>query len=333
MVGVSLVTQEPKAWTLHDRGWHANTLPSGRGPSTLIGVSCPKMNMCIGVGIVGVYGDGDGGGSSSKGFAEQLSAGAWHKMALPAGAPGLYSISCVSATWCMAVGSEVVDQIANTTKTVELKWNGATWRKVTAPINSLTGPNPWIDAVSCLSMNFCMAAGYSDQYTPLAEAWNGTAWTVTTPPPVSVFMTFRELRAISCASASSCLAVGAEYGCCGAYDGFELAWDGSSWTNVSDQSNQFSLSGVSCTKVTLCLVVGTQGPSDSQPIVPSAVVEKFDGTTWTGIHVKAVWKQSALNAVSCSNANWCAAVGSYTTGSGVTFPLVERWNGRTLNRV
>jgi hypothetical protein len=233
----------------------------------------------------------------------------------------------------MAVGSEVADQIAYTTKTVALKWNGATWKQVTAPINSLTGPNPWIDAVSCLSTNFCMAVGYSDVETPLAEAWNGAAWTVTTPPPVGASMNIQQLDAISCASAKSCLAVGTDSGCCGGHRGMALAWDGSSWTDVSGVASDVSMSGVSCTKVTSCLVVGTKSPNDSESFQPSAVVEKWDGTTWTAINVEAVWKQSALNAISCSNTNWCAAVGSYTTGSGVTYPLVERWNGRTLNRV
>ena len=328
-VGVAPGSKRPKAWTLSRMRWHDDTLPAWTHPvRSLQSVSCPQVNMCISVGVIGVYGNG-----SDEGFAEQLAAGVWHKKGLPAGTPGLYSISCVSTTWCMAVGSEVVDENNGTTKTVALKWNGTTWNKVTAPINSLTDPNPWIDAVSCLSIDFCMEVGYSDQGTPLAEAWNGTAWTVTTPPPAGVFMTYRELDAVSCTSASSCLAVGAEYGCCGAYDGLAMAWDGSSWTNVSDQSSQFSLSGVSCTSATSCLVVGTQGPSDTQPLIPSAVVEKFDGTTWTGINVDAVGQQSALNAVTCLRANWCAAVGSFTTGTGVTHPLVERWNGRSLIRM
>jgi hypothetical protein len=283
--------------------------------------------MCIGVGVIYVYGAG-----SSAGFAEQLAAGVWHRKTLPAGTPGLYSISCVSATWCMAVGSEWVGQETQTTKTVALQWNGTTWNKVTAPINSLTGPNPWIDAVSCLSINFCMAVGYSDQYTALAEAWNGTAWTVTTPPPEGVFMTFRELHAISCASPSSCLAVGAEYGCCADMNGLALTWDGSSWTLV-EGSYQVFLSGVSCTKVATCLVVGTQSPNDFDPFQPIAVVEKVDGTTWTAIKVDAVGQQSALDAVSCLRANWCAAVGSFTTGTGVTHPLVELWNGTALSRI
>lgn len=35
-----------------------------------------------------------------------------------------------------------------------------------------------------------------------------------------------------------------------------------------------------------------------------------------------------LNGISCPRANLCIAVGSYDNGSGVTFPLTERWNGK-----
>jgi hypothetical protein len=272
--------------------------------------------MCIGVGGIDVNG---------KGFAEEFAAGVWHRMGLPSGTPGLFSISCVSSTWCMAIGG------TNST-IVALDWNGSTWKEVTPTANSRSGPNPSIDAVSCFSISFCMAVGYSEVSTPLAEAWSGTSWTVTTPPPVGVFMTYQALGAVSCTSASSCLAVGESSGAAGILSGIVLTWDGSSWTDVSDPS-QIWLNDISCTSAKSCLVVGTNIPNDYQSFRRRDVVERWQGTTLTAIKVAAVGKQIALNAVSCSRANWCAVVGSFTMRAGVTRPLVERWNGRKLNRM
>ena len=171
-VGGTVVKQRPKAWNLSLGQWHTDALPNGAySYRTLSSVSCPLVDMCVGVGVIGdVYKNG-----KDKGFAEQLTAGVWHRMALPTGTLGLSSISCVSTTWCMAIGSEYLDALGQTTRTIALKWNGMTWNNVTAPVTSLTGPSPVLDAVSCSSINFCMEVGYSVESTPLAEAWNGTS--------------------------------------------------------------------------------------------------------------------------------------------------------------
>ena len=93
------------------------------------------------------------------------------------------------------------------------------------------------------------------------------------------------------------------------------------------------LSGVSCTSPTTCLVVGTVSPADVDTFVPYAVVGLWSGTTLTPVAVPAVAAQTELGAVSCTRANWCAAVGSFTQRGSVARPLVERWNGATLHRM
>ena len=58
-------------------------------------------------------------------------------VALPAGATGggLESVSCVSPTWCMAVGTAWTGL---TVRTVTESWNGRAWRLVLSPTPGLT---------------------------------------------------------------------------------------------------------------------------------------------------------------------------------------------------
>lgn len=145
-------------------------------------------------------------------------------------------------------------------------------------------------------------------------------------------MTYQALGAVSCTSASSCVAVGESSGAAGELSGIILVWGGSSWTDVSDPS-QIWLNDISCTGAKSCLVVGTIRPNDFQSFQPRAVVGKWDGTGLTAVTGHAVGQQSALNAVSCTRRNWCVAVGTFTRRTGRVQLLVERWNGRTLNRM
>jgi hypothetical protein len=63
------------------------------------------------------------------------------------------------------------------------------------------------------------------------------------------------------------------------------------------------------------------------PTLPLA--EKWNGKTWKIIPTRAPAgaTHSYLDAVSCTSANSCYAVGSYASGSTMGSPLIERWNG------
>ncbi len=306
-------------WTLTHGQWGVVSLPP-RG--LLVSMSCPQLGSCVGVGYAEV-----GVGGDYVGFAEQLKAGVWHQLPLPSGTPWLKSISCVSSTWCMAVGATTVAP----TSGVALVWNGTAWTHVsTATVSSSAG----LWGVSCLSSTFCMAAGYLDAQ-PLAESWNGTSFTVTTPPPTPPVEGGSGLDAISCTSAGFCLAVGINTGCCGSTGGFAMTWNGSSWSSVTMSTALYAavLTGVSCATSTSCLAVGTSSPADEQNFLPYADVGIWGGSSLTAVRGAVAGKQSALGAVSCTRANWCAAVGSFTTRGGTVQPLVERWDGVTLNRM
>jgi hypothetical protein len=113
--------------------------------------------------------------------AEQLSGGTWGWLKTPALHHSNYlnSVSCFSATQCMAVGGDGAGPLA------EL-WNGSTWRiskivRTRKPRNSDD-----MTRVSCPAAGKCIAVGLRAQVkvtrsfsqADLAEIWNGQAWRV-----------------------------------------------------------------------------------------------------------------------------------------------------------
>jgi hypothetical protein len=98
------------------------------------------------------------------------------------GAGFLSSVSCPSASFCMAV-----DGSGNA-----LSYNGSAW---STPV-SINGTNS-LNSVSCPSASFCMAVDGSGN----ALSYNGSAWST----PVSINGT-NSLNSVSCPSASFCMA-------------------------------------------------------------------------------------------------------------------------------
>lgn len=131
----------------------------------------------------------------------------------------------------------------------------------------------------------------------------------------------------------SCTAVG-DYKARGNYHALAEHWDGSTWTvqtAVTPPGVAFAeLFGIWCASAANCTATGyyttgvTSGPGQ-------ALVEHWDGSAWTiepapanppGSYV------SILDAVSCTSAASCTAVGaSLYVSSPTSRTLAERWNG------
>jgi hypothetical protein len=78
---------------------------------------------------------------------------------------------------------------------------------------------------------------------------------------------------------------------------------------------------VSCTSGRSCMAVGyTLSPHEQ------AIIERWDGKTWSLQTTPQPAASTRLLGVSCSNARACTAVG-YQQGTGNTRPLAESWNG------
>jgi hypothetical protein len=222
----------------------------------------------------------------------------------------LSAVSCVSAALCEAVGSRPDSSGAGTIALAEM-WNGATWQiqKTANPPQPSNGLRMTLTGVSCVSPGFCEAVGSSSSASGGgAEAWNGTNWALQAVPG-------GPLAAVSCTSASFCMAAG--------IDGHVDVWNGTSWSAQQSAAGFTSLSSVSCASSGFCEATGF-GPAGDE-------AEGWNGTAWSAQATPAPAGGSSvgLSAVSCTGAQSCEAVGSYSNSTFQQVTLAEGWNGTT----
>jgi hypothetical protein len=309
--------------TLGER-WNGTTwtIKTGPGVTGLNGVSCSSASACTAVGNV-----------LTKTRAERWNGTSWKTQTTPnpasAGASQLNGVSCTSASACTAVGYYY--NTSGVYFTLAERWNGTSWTIQSTP-NPAGSSKPELYGVSCTSASACTAVGgyenSSGANQTLAERWNGTSWTIhatTNPGPESDY-----LYGASCASASACTAVGFQQLNTGTKVTLAERWNGTSWTtqttpNPAGPTDIFS--GVSCTSASACTAVGSYAESNAEPTGPFA--EGWNGTTWTVQTTlsPAGTDDSPLNAVSCTAASACTAMGEYQNSSGTYLTLAEREAG------
>lgn len=302
--------------------WSLMTTPvpsDAYGSASLEGVSCVSASVCM---AVGYSFDSDTGASLP--LAESLDGTTWTAQTppSPAGsyATALSSVSCTSASNCVAVGYArpfsggfpIFVEFAEV-------WNGAGWTIQTTP-----GVGGNLNGVSCVSASACIAVGESSSGRTLAEAWNGADWTVQTTPnppgtPNSV------LSGVSCRTADRCTAVGESSGSVQGPAPLAEAWHGHRWTiQPTSPAAGGDLVGVSCATATACTAVGSDAGG-----VPLA--EGLNGAVWTiqSTASDPAAITSAFYGISCRAAADCTAVG-YAVTSSVPYrygTLAEQWDG------
>lgn len=311
-------------WNGHS--WALQSTPNlGNNGDTLEGLSCTSPTSCMAVGSY----------TNEAGFAQPLierwNGRAWALMPI-APPPGsrygsdLTSVSCPSATLCMAAGAYTYAADHNNTLLEE--WNGTSWAIVSSPspysTNNLLG-------VSCSSATFCMAVGsyqsVSGSLGTLVEEWNGRSWaSVSSPSPGS---SSNDLLGVSCTSMAFCMATGAYSNTPALNDQGTLVerWSGSSWSVVSSPNpgnNGDTLDGISCPSTTSCVAVGSHASGSS---FADTLVEKWNGRIWAVVpspNALAGHYGSYLNSVSCANATFCMADGSYSYAANHNDTLTEK---------
>ncbi|MFZ0666945.1 MAG: hypothetical protein WAM97_14430 [Acidimicrobiales bacterium] len=92
------------------------------------------------------------------------------------------------------------------------------------------------------------------------------------------------------------------------------------------QVKEGAFTAISCVSTNSCIAVGGVLGAGA---VPVALAESWNGESWTLMSVPTpeASVSAALNGVSCVSASMCAAVGYYTTSSGLEDPLAESWDG------
>ncbi len=250
---------------------------------------------------------------------------------IPSPSPGadysrLESVSCVSESWCVAVGQTEAGTMA-------LLWDGTAWTQMTSP-NPANGSQVLLNEVSCVSESFCVAVGsYELQGTDmtLVLTWNGASWTQATSPSPGQFP---NLRSVSCVSAEWCIAVG-EYYFQQNNDALVLLWNGSVWTQVSSSvvtttsGDDVEINSVSCVSTSSCTAVGWYNlvPNNASAVHQTLVLS-WDGTIWSVVESPNPGEfDNHLESVSCVTASSCVAVG----WNASTFVL--SWNGSSWTTV
>jgi hypothetical protein len=276
----------------------------------LVDVSCPMAAFCMAV--------------QQHGYLETWNGSTWSAPSplIPLEqAPRLdpvYSVSCVSATFCLAAGQVQPDRVD------VFRFDGSHWTSENRDL-AWTGHPP---QVSCVSTSFCMVdlvtgyytfngiGGWSDYQAIGAHLWfhvsctsasfcmtvndlgqiytyRGSGWAASTIPGLPA-------TAVACTSSTFCVAVG----------GTKAAlFDGSAWTVTGTLESGHTLQSVACSSSTDCFALDTAGS-----------VLRYDGHSWSGPVV--VNSDAQHGVISCSAAGTCAVINTSTTSkraSAATF--------------
>jgi hypothetical protein len=228
----------------------------------------------------------------------------------------LQSISCLSPTFCMAVGISGMAPMQNLT----MVWDGLTWAQVLSPNTSSSLSNS-LRGVSCVTTTLCTSVGFFNNGTSsltLILTWNGATWTqVSSPNPWRGTSPSQNnsLSSVSCLSETLCTAVGT-YGYLSGGRSLVLNWDGSQWLQVESPDPTIyksPLQSVSCVETNRCVAVGSYGEYGvplSQPLVA------WSGAQWVQETTSSAGSSlNQLRGVSCFSDTICVAVGSYKNGS------------------
>jgi len=297
----------------------AGALNTG-GTASVASVSCTSATSCV---AGGQYEDSYG---NYQAFVSVLSGTTWTDTEVAGalntgGAASVGSVSCTSATSCVA-GGQYVDSNGNYQAFVSV-FNGTTWTdtEVAGALN--TGGVATVTSVSCTSATSCVAGGqYEDsdgyyQFQAFVSVFNGTTWTDTeVAGALNASGNAASVNSVSCTSATSCVAGGNYEDSNHKTLAFVSVLSGTTWTDTEvagalNTGGNAAVNSVSCTSATSCVAGGSYTDSNSKTL---AFVSVFNGTTWTDTELAGALNTSGnahVNSVSCTSATSCVAGGYY----------------------
>jgi photosystem II stability/assembly factor-like uncharacterized protein len=318
--------------------WHSQHVPSGLATLRLASVSCAKGGKdCVTGGSFCPV--GGCGGLITFGVLTTTNGGkTWKKRSVPKNLGDIGSISCGSATFCVAPVTK--GPITSSTPSFLVTKNGgSSWKVVATPgddqigglscpsattcfAGSFISPNDVIDkttnggshwssktvmayakAISCASISHCVAlAGGGFMYTT-----NGSSWHLVAAPGSP------SLSAITCVSKSVCFAAG-ENASDTAFVVLVTSNSGKSWKTKTLPSGIDVVGGIACASAKQCVVDGDITKSGKSNRVILATTD--GGSKWTKPRLPS--GTGTLQAVWCSAKSYCVATGSYLKYSGVS---------------
>jgi hypothetical protein len=176
-------TWNGSAWTITK-----TPAPGKNTGDQLIGVSCLSLKNCSAVGESNTV---SGTTVKEAGYAQHWNGTTWSTVTVPwaksAGNTALIGVSCVSATYCVAVGTSNINEndISNDSgKAASAVYNGKTWTVESVPAPA-KGKGSVLGGIVCRSTTYCAAVGMTGPATSTngngeSGFWNGKTWKLVT---------------------------------------------------------------------------------------------------------------------------------------------------------
>jgi hypothetical protein len=308
-------TGGPESLTEHWNGstWSDTGAPNPEG--YLFSVSCTTTSDCWAVGS-----DTDDNGNPTNGVIDHWDGSTWTvAQTQPSGQTydQFNSVTCTDASNCWAVGFAGPNQVQNgflpnvapnvpdANAFIE-HWDGTSWTISAAPFEA-DPLGTYLGGVTCTSSTNCLAVGTTldangDPSTSLVDRWDGSEWT--TVPSADSTTGSDILSDITCLDASECWAVGAD--------------------GVQSGQSQQALQSQPPAQATPQLVWSRLRPSGHEVPrglgggnqSPTALIESWNGSTWSVDPTPSVTAMSYLNGVACVRGSGCFADGFAVSGGG-----------------
>ncbi len=313
--------------------WKAGSVPTGTG--SLESVTCISSSKCLAVGTItststsgAVLQTTDGGATWTTQFVDSASFDPLSQVVCPSSGECLAAAadgwvettdeSSASPTWSSEDGpmSQQLSQISCPTTT---ECYAAVFNDIYATSNATSLDATWdesslpsdvnvTDAVACLSVSSCIAAGETnaDPSGPFVlTTTNATAVTAPTWTNATLPTTLGEVDDISCATPSSCVAVGHATET-GPIRILKTVNAGATWTpetNVPAITGEQSLDSVVCPSTTVCFAVGYAAGT------PLILATSNGGASWAQQATPASITAGQLLSVSCASTLDCVGAG------------------------
>ncbi len=224
---------------------------------------------------------------------------------LPVGAknPVLRGVSCVASESCIAVGSYLDKE--GKTRPLGESLSGKTWTLL-APPTPVEAEAATLTSVSCVSSEWCTAAGYYNKKGTLEESfvehWNGKEWVIQPLPKLA----FNSMFGVACKTTEACVGVGFIK-----TEPLSEKWNGTEWsfnlTPAPKGAKSSAFRGVSCALPMSCIATGHYLDSLGNELT---LGEQWNGKEWI-IQQRKTRKGKAApsmaSRVSRSNRAWLPA--------------------------
>ena len=267
-----------------------------------------------------------GGGGPFQTLAEHFNGTSWSVVPTPALNAALSGVAGAADNDVWAVGDQAQGSSFNTL--IE-HWDGTSWAVTPSPKlpqgSQLTG-------VTAPATNNAWAVGFAGgSANALVEHWDGTSWSIVSSPAFAGVSISN--GAISADSATDVWAMGFLANSPSSDENVSLHWNGTSWAvNTAARLRFGGVVTVAALSPADVWAVGTGPgvPTGGFSAHPTAVIEHWDGTSWTVVPSPNPNPQgnNGLVAVAGVSAGDVWAAGHQLLG-----PFIEHWNGKGWNIV